>query len=235
MHGTVNDLAMAGAKPLYLSAGFIIEEGFPLADLKRIVESMARASREAGVPVVTGDTKVVEKGKGDGIFINTATALLFLSGSKHDLNIRGAFLHMAADALVSVGVLVSGVLIGVTGLLWIDPVTSLVIVAVIAVGTWGLLKDSVKLSLLGVPPGISHAKVEAYLRAQPGVASVHDLHIWPLGTTETVLTAHLVIPGGHPGDAFLRVLAADMKAHFRIGQSTIQIEVSDGEPCALDG
>lgn len=170
-----------------------------------------------------------------GIVINTATALLFISGSKHDINIRGAFLHMAADALVSVGVLVSGVVIGMTGLNWIDPATSLVIVAVIGIGTWGLLKDSVKLSLLGVPPGISHGEVDGFLRAMPGVEGVHDLHIWPLGTTETALTAHLLMPGGHPGDAFLRELAETMKKRFRIGHTTIQIELNDGEPCALDG
>ncbi len=166
-----------------------------------------------------------------GIAINTATALLFLSGRKSDLNIRGAFLHMAADALVSAGVLVSGVLIGLTGLLWIDPVTSLVIVVVIAIGTWGLLKDSVKMSLLGVPPGIDHEQVEAYLGSEPGVSAVHDLHIWPLGTTETALTAHLVMPGGHPGDAFLRRIGDEMAHRFHIDHATIQIEVSDTGLC----
>lgn len=166
-----------------------------------------------------------------GIVINTATALLFVSGRKNDLNIRGAFLHMAADALVSAGVLISGILIGLTGLLWIDPVTSLIIVAVIAVGTWGLLKDSVKMSLLGVPPGIDHGAVEAYLGDEPGVSAVHDLHIWPLGTTETALTAHLVMPGGHPGDAFLRRIAGEMEQRFHIDHVTLQIEVSDAEPC----
>jgi cobalt-zinc-cadmium efflux system protein len=167
-----------------------------------------------------------------GIVINTATALLFLSGSKGDLNIRGAFLHMAADALVSAGVLISGLLILLTGKLWMDPVTSLVIVVVIAIGTWGLLKESVKMSLLAVPPGIDHRKVDAYLRHAAGVADVHDLHIWPLGTTETALTAHLRMPGGHPGDAFLMQLSSELKTRFRIDHATFQIELSDTQACA---
>jgi len=182
---------------------------------------------------VNGQTVVIVSAI--GIVVNTATALLFMSGRKHDLNIRGAFMHMAADALVSAGVLVSGVIIGMTGLLWIDPVASLVIVAVIAFGTWGLLKDSVKMSLLGVPPTIDHGRVAVYLRGQPGVAEVHDLHIWPLGTTETALTAHLFMPGGHPGNAFLAGLTEDLQHHFRIDHVTIQIELDDGkacEPCA---
>jgi cobalt-zinc-cadmium efflux system protein len=166
-----------------------------------------------------------------GIAINTATAMLFMSGRKDDLNIRGAFLHMAADALVSAGVLISGLLIGWTGMLWIDPATSLVIVAVIALGTWGLLKDSVKMSLLGVPPSIDHNQVAVYLRGQPGVAEVHDLHIWPLGTTETALTAHLFMPGGHPGNAFLAGLTKDLQHQFHIDHVTIQIELDDGKAC----
>ncbi|MBO9580054.1 MAG: cation transporter [Sphingobium sp.] len=166
-----------------------------------------------------------------GIVINTATAIMFMSGRKDDLNIRGAFLHMAADALVSAGVLVSGLLIGWTGLLWIDPATSLAIVAVIAVGTWGLLKDSVKMSLLGVPPNVDHNQVAVYLRGQPGVEDVHDLHIWSIGTTETALTAHLLMPGGHPGNAFLAGLTDDLEHQFRIDHVTIQIELDDGKAC----
>jgi len=166
-----------------------------------------------------------------GIVINTATAVMFMSGRKHDLNIRGAFLHMAADALVSAGVLVSGLLIGWTGFLWIDPATSLAIVAVIAIGTWGLLKDSVKMSLLGVPPSVDPNQVTVYLRGQPGVTEVHDLHIWPLGTTETALTAHLFMPGGHPGNAFLAGLTEDLQHQFRIDHVTIQIELDDGKAC----
>ena len=137
-------------------------------------------------------------------------ALLFLRGRENDLNIRGAFLHMAADALVSLGVVIAGVAILWTGAVWIDPAVSLLIVLVIAWGTWGLLKDSVKMSLLAVPRGISESAVRGYLTGLPGVEAVHDLHIWPMSTTETALTAHLVMPGGHPGDAFLREIAEEL-------------------------
>ena len=159
-----------------------------------------------------------------GIMINGGTAMLFMRGQKDDLNIRGAYLHMAADALVSVGVVVAGLAIIFTGSNWIDPLTSLVIVAVIAWGTWGLLKDSVKLGLLGVPEGISELHVREFLSDLPGVEAVHDLHIWPMSTTETALTAHLVIPGGHPGDAFLHDISEELAHHHRINHATIQIE-----------
>ena len=172
-------------------------------------------------PIEAGTVMLVA---GIGIVINTATALLFLRGRKHDINIRGAFLHMAADALVSVGVVIAGALILYTDALWIDPVTSLVIVAVIAWGTWGLLKDSVKMSLLAVPDGVSEADVRAYLTGLDGVDAVHDLHIWPMSTTETALTAHLVMPHGHPGDAFLREIAEELEHHHAIGHATVQIE-----------
>ena len=161
---------------------------------------------------------------GVGIVINTATALLFVSGRKNDLNIRGAFLHMAADALVSVGVVIAGAAILLTGAIWIDPVTSLVILAVIGWGTWGLARDSLKLGLLGVPEGIDEAAVRAQLEAEPGVAEVHDLHIWPMSTTETALTAHLVMPQGHPGDEFLARIAHDLSHDHRIGHTTLQVE-----------
>src|SRR5690606_3497710 len=163
---------------------------------------------------VEGMTMIVVAGV--GIVINSATALMFMSGRKEDLNIRGAFLHMAADALVSVGVVVAGVLILFTGQRWIDPVTSLVIVSVIAWGTWGLLKDSVRMGLHAVPEKIDEPAVRAYLAGLPGVAAIHDLHIWPMSTTETALTAHLVIPGGHPGDSFLRDLAHELEHRFSI-------------------
>jgi len=169
-----------------------------------------------------------------GIVINAGTALLFMGGRKHDINIRGAYLHMAADALVSLGVLAAGLLIMLTGALWIDPATSLVIVIVITIGTWGLLKDAVKMSLHGVPANVDQAKVAAWLREQPGVADVHHLHIWSISTTETALTTHLRMPGGHPGDAFLARLDDAMRRRFRIDHATFQIEVDDGtcEPCA---
>lgn len=168
---------------------------------------------------------------GVGILVNGATALLFAGGRKHDINIRGAFLHMAADALVSVGVVAAGALILLTGKLWIDPVTSLVIVAVIAWGTWGLLKDSVKMALHAVPDRIDETAVRAFLTGLPGVSAVHDLHIWPMSTTETALTAHLVMPGGHPGDGFLRELAHELDHDFRIGHATVQVETGIDESC----
>lgn len=170
---------------------------------------------------VEGMTMIVVAGI--GIAINTATALLFLRGRHHDLNIRGAFLHMAADALVSLGVVLAGLAILWTGQQWIDPVTSLVIVAVIAWGTWGLARDSVRLGLHGVPLGIDEDAVRAFLATQDGVAEVCDLHIWPMSTTETALTAHLVMPGGHPGDAFLADVAQELAEHYRIGHVTMQI------------
>lgn len=169
---------------------------------------------------------------GVGILVNGATALLFAGGRKSDINIRGAFLHMAADALVSVGVVVAGAVILATGALWVDPVTSLVIVGVIGWGTWGLLKDSVKMGLLAVPDSVDEAAVRAYLAGLPGVTAVHDLHIWPMSTTETALTAHLVMPGGQPGDAFLHELAHELEHRFGIGHTTVQVETG-ADDCHL--
>lgn len=168
-----------------------------------------------------------------GIVINTATALMFMRGRKHDINIRGAYLHMAADAAVSAGVVVAGLLITLTGAQWIDPVTSLLIVGIIAVGTWGLLKDSLRMGLHAVPPGIDERKVRHFLNSLSGVEAVHDLHIWPMSTTETALTAHLVMPGGHPGDSFLHQLAHELDHDFGIGHATVQVETIDGHECAL--
>jgi len=126
------------------------------------------------------------------------TAWLFASGRKADINIRGAFLHMAADAAVSAGVVVAGATIVLTGWLWVDPATSLAICAIIVWSTWSLLKDSIRMSLAAVPPGIDEAQVRRYLEQLPGVAKLHDLHIWPMSTTETALTCHLVMPSGNP-------------------------------------
>ncbi len=169
-----------------------------------------------------------------GIAINTATALMFMSGRKGDLNIRGAFLHMAADAVVSAGVVLAGIAISVTGWLWFDPVVSLIIVAVVVVGTWQLLRDSVNLALDAVPEGISPQAVQTYLAERPGVAQVHDLHIWAMSTTETALTAHLVMPSGYPGDAFLAETCKELHDHFGIEHATLQVETGDRNyPCAL--
>lgn len=179
-------------------------------------------NRMAAPPAVEGRTMMIVAGI--GILINGATALLFARGRAHDINIRAAFLHMAADALVSLGVVVAGLAILLTGERWIDPVTSLVIVLVIAWGTWGLLKDSVKLGLNAVPAHIDEAAVRAFLAGRPGVTAVHDLHIWPMSTTEAALTAHLVMPAGHPGDAFLHELAHELEHDFAIGHTTVQVE-----------
>jgi cobalt-zinc-cadmium efflux system protein len=167
-----------------------------------------------------------------GIVINGFTAWLFASGRKDDLNIRGAYLHMAADAAVSAGVVVAGLIIYLTGSLWLDPLVSLVIAVIIVAGTWGLLRDSIAMSLAAVPNGIEPDKVRETLAAQAGVASVHHLHIWPLSTNEVALTAHLVMPDGHPGDRFLRELADDLKSHHRIGHATLQIETGSDGACA---
>jgi cobalt-zinc-cadmium efflux system protein len=168
-----------------------------------------------------------------GIAVNTATALLFMSGRKGDLNIRGAFLHMAADAVISLGVVLAGIGIVYTGWLWLDPVTSLVISIVIVAGTWGLLRDSVRLALHAVPEGIEIERVRAYLAGLPGVSEVHDLHIWAMSTTDTALTAHLVMPHGHPGDAFVAGITGQLQHQFDIGHATIQIEIDASHPCAL--
>ncbi|MEL7218688.1 MAG: cation diffusion facilitator family transporter, partial [Pseudomonadota bacterium] len=160
---------------------------------------------------------------GIGIAINAFTAFLFMRGQE-DLNIRGAYLHMAADALVSAGVMIAGLAILLTGKGWIDPVVSLAIVAMIGVGTWNLAKDSLKMGLLAVPASIDVAEVQRHLAGLEGVEAVHDLHIWPMSTTETALTAHLVMPGAPCSDAFLRDVAASLEARFHIGHSTLQIE-----------
>lgn len=157
-----------------------------------------------------------------GIVVNTATALLFMRGSAHDLNVRGAFLHMAADALVSLGVVIGGALYLWQGWDWLDPVISLVIAVVIVVGTWGLLRQSLHLLFDGVPEHIDLPAVRAWLAAQPGVARVDDLHVWAMSTTLTALTAHLVMPQGHPGDDFLRAASAGLQKHFGIAHVTLQ-------------
>ncbi|HXE23990.1 MAG TPA: cation diffusion facilitator family transporter, partial [Roseiarcus sp.] len=168
-----------------------------------------------------------------GILVNAATAWLFASGRKDDLNLKGAFLHMASDALVSVGVVIAGLLILLTGWLIVDPLVSLAINAVIVWGTWGLLRDSVQMSMAAAPAAIDPAAVRTFLAGRPGVAAVHDLHIWPMSTTETALTCHLVMPDGHPGDAFLHDLAGDLLKRFKIVHPTVQIEVDPRTACAL--
>ena len=170
---------------------------------------------------------------GIGILINGATAWLFFSGRDNDLNIRGAYLHMVADAGVSAAVVVAGVVILFTGWNWIDPAVSLAVAFVIIWGTWGLLRDSTAMSLDAVPPGIDPVAVRAFLESRPGVAQVHDLHIWPMSTTEVALTCHLVMPGGSPGDPFLADLAHELQHDFGIAHATVQIETDPNTVCAL--
>ena len=169
-----------------------------------------------------------------GVLINAGTALLFMGGSKTDLNVRGAYLHMAADAGVSLGVAIAGVGMLFTGWTWLDPVTSLLIITVIVVGTWGLLRDSVKLALQAAPANVNPVDVRRYLAGLPGVSEVHDLHIWAMSTTETALTVHLVMPAGHPGDEFFSTVVHHVEDRFRIGHATIQIETGTSDkPCIL--
>jgi cobalt-zinc-cadmium efflux system protein len=168
-----------------------------------------------------------------GIAINGFTAWLFASGRKGDLNIRGAFLHMLADAAVSAGVVASGVVILFTGWLWIDPLASISIALVILWGTWGLLRESVLMSLSAVPRRTEITQVRAYLERLPGVAQIHDLHIWPISTTETALTCHLVMPAGHQGDPFLMQVARALEEQFGIEHATLQVETSTDTACAL--
>jgi cobalt-zinc-cadmium efflux system protein len=169
-----------------------------------------------------------------GIVVNGLSAWLFARGGKHDLNVRGAYLHLAIDAAVSFGVVLAGLLMLTTGWSWPDPVISLIIIVVIVFGTWELLRESLRLALSAVPARIDATAVAAFLERLPGVSAVHDLHIWGMSTTETALTAHLVMPTGYPGDAFINDLAQSLKTQFSIQHSTIQISQGEAQHvCAL--
>ena len=168
-----------------------------------------------------------------GVVVNTATALMFLRGQKADLNIRGAFLHMAADAAVSLGVVVAGVVILSTGWLWVDPALSLVIVVVIFFSTWGLLRESLALAMDAVPAHIDPDQVAAYLEGLPEVTGIHDLHIWALSTTEVALTVHLTVRHCPDSDAFLQQLSHALAERFGIRHATIQIERDHPRNCTL--
>lgn len=168
-----------------------------------------------------------------GIVVNAATAALFMRARHRDLNARAAFLHMASDAVVSVGVVIAAIVILKTGWMVIDPIVALLIGAIVAWSSFSLFKSALHLSLSGVPDTIEVAEVEKWLRAQSGVTGIHDLHIWPLSTTLTAMTVHLVMPTGHPGDAFLKRLSEELRERFEIGHATLQIEIGDGPECRL--
>lgn len=169
---------------------------------------------------------------GIGILINGFTALLFISGQKRDLNIRGAFLHMAADAIISLGVVIASALIMMTGWAWLDPLTSLIISIIIVISTWGLLRDSVNLALHATPRHIDTTQIKTYLAQLKGVKEVHDLHIWAMSTTNAALSVHLLMPEGHPGDLFIKNITEKLEHSYKITHVTIQIEMGDrGECC----
>lgn len=208
--------AIANAALLWVALGVIL------------VETIRRFSDPAPIE---GMTMIVVAAI--GIVINGCSALIFARGRKTDLNLRAAFQHLLADAAVSAGVVIAGIGIMLTGARWIDPVTSLAITLVIGWGSWGLLREALKMGMLAVPENVDQAKVRAFLESQPGVTAVHDLHIWPMSTTENAITAHLVMPGGYPGDRFLHDLAHRLEHEFGIGHPTFQVETQSDEGCAL--
>ena len=208
--------SLANAVLLLVAVGAIVSES-----IRRLAEP---ASVETGVVMFTAAV---------GVVINTATALLFFRGSHSDLNVRGAFLHMAGDAAVSLAVVIGAFVIARTGLLWIVPALSLAIAAFILFATWGLLQESMDLALDAAPKGVDVGAVQAWLAAQPGVVEVHDLHIWALSTTETALTAHLIRPKNGDADAFLHQTCEGLSRRFNIGHSTLQVETDPAHACRL--
>ncbi|MDE1010705.1 MAG: cation diffusion facilitator family transporter [Paraburkholderia fungorum] len=169
-----------------------------------------------------------------GVIVNGFSAWLFMRGQKEDLNIRGAFLHMAADAGISAAVAISGLVILYTNWTWLDPVMSLLVVAVVVYGTWGLLRDSVRMALDAVPPGVDLQPIRDYLAGQPGVTDVHDLHVWALSTTGNALSAHLVMPAGHPGDESIDAIVITLRERFSMQHATLQVDLGTTEhQCAM--
>jgi cobalt-zinc-cadmium efflux system protein len=194
---------------------------------------MLEAVRRFGEPEPVAEATVIWVAL-VGILINGGTALGFMAGRKHDLNIRGAFLHMLTDALVSLGVVVSGLVVLATGWLWVDPLVSVTIAVVIVAGTWSLLRDSINLALDAVPANIDRGAIHTYLAALPGVSEVHDLHIWAMSTTEVALTAHLVRPGAGLDDRLLTEACRELSHRFGVGHATLQVEAGDpAHPCVL--
>ena len=209
--------ALANAVLLLVTVGAIAVEG-----MRRLISPGEVASVTVMVVAAVG------------IAGNGVTAWLFASARKGDINLRAAFLHMAYDALVSGGVVAAGGVILLTGWTRLDPLVSLAIAVVILVGTWGLLRGSVGMALDAVPVEIKPDEVSRFLLQQPGVTAIHDLHIWPMSTTDTALTCHCLMPGGHPGDEFLVRLAHELHAHFTIGHATIQVEIDAHTACTLE-
>jgi cobalt-zinc-cadmium efflux system protein len=190
--------------------------------------------RFAHPPAVAGLTVSIVAGI--GVLVNGFSAWLFMAGRKGDLNVRGAYLHMAADAAISLGVVVAGLVVVYTGWTWLDPAASLAIVVVIVIGTWSLLRESVQLVLAAVPANISQEKVSRFLEQRPGVSEVHDLHIWAMSTTEAALTAHIVMPDGYPGDAAIDAIVDQLRHDFGIDHCTLQVEEGTTDHgCVLHG
>jgi cobalt-zinc-cadmium efflux system protein len=209
--------SLANASILLVAVGFIVFES-----VRRLI---------VPEPVSTGTIIWVAT---VGVFVNAGTALMFMSGSKGDLNIRGTFLHMATDAGVTIGVIIAAFLIRWTGLQWFDPAISLLIAAVIVWSTWGLLRDSLNLALDAVPTFIDETSVERYLRDLPGVTEVHDLHIWGISTTETALTAHLVRENSTEDARLLSLVRREVHEKFGIGHATLQLETPEvADQCRL--
>lgn len=209
--------SLANAALLLLASGAIAWEA---------IQRLSRPAPVAGATVVV--VALV------GMVVNGLCAWLFLRGSKGDLNVRGAFLHMFGDAAVSAAVAVSGVAVLFTGWNWVDPAMSLVVVLVIVYGTWSLLAESVRLMLNAVPASVNRAGIEAYLTRLPGVTEVHDLHVWALSTTENSLTVHLVMPAGHPGDAFLDDVAHTLRHDYAMHHATLQVDLgTSAHRCSL--
>jgi cobalt-zinc-cadmium efflux system protein len=209
--------ALANAMLLLITVGAIAVEG---------VRRLLHPEEVAGITVMVVAAL--------GIAVNGLTAWLFASGRKGDINLRAAFLHMAYDALVSLGVVIAGAIILMSGWTRLDPLVSLAVAGVILAGTWSLLRDSMGMAMDAVPTQVNLDAVSSFIRHQPGVATIHDLHIWPISTTETALTCHCVMPGGHPGDEVLARLCHELQDRFGIAHSTIQIEVDEGIACTLE-
>jgi cobalt-zinc-cadmium efflux system protein len=183
-------------------------------------------------PIIAGQTVSIVAAV--GIFINGLSAILLMKGSKGDLNIRGAYLHMVADTAVSLAVVITGLVIFYTQWYLIDPIMSLIIVLVILVGAWGLLRDSLRLALNAVPRHIDASAINDYLCQLEGVSDIHDLHIWGLSTTENALTVHLVMPNGHPGDDFMDEITHTLEERYEVHHSTLQIELgTTNHTCSL--